>query len=363
MPRKKETIGRRYGIAIAKEYFGRNLPDEALEKSGARAKAKLYRAIDEDPELLTEEDAEEAGAYLSAIDVWQGMRMAASAYAFQAVGYANLAARLIQEVIDAETAHTRTCARPVLTFTGEGGETLVDAEGEDEQKITLTDLADLEPAEDPEGFIADMKSNDLFGRMGLVGQSVLVTKDADKERRRRLQEEDREWHENYELLFELRRDGLKAFLDRARNTLETCAFYLDRYYFTAQLVEAFLKIEGAGDGIAPEAIISTARESGIDVFNDSVGMLGRGSFIMRYNVTPEMSDPAKLNMAQGGLEYVDAMLNEAREWLTPVEWTDRSEDLKKAAKAAAKEMTHEDIGRIARLEGFAIRQMKKRGLV
>lgn len=362
MPRKKETIGRRYGVAVAKEYFGRNLPDEALEKSGARLKAKLDRAIDADPELLTEEDAEEAGAYISAVDVWQGVRMAASAYCFQAVGYANLAARLIQEVIDAETAHTHTCTRPVLTFAGDGGETLVDAEGRDEQKITLTDLRTLSPEEDPEGFIADMKNNDLIGRMGLIGQCVLVTKDIDEERRRRLQEEDRGWHEHYELLFELRRDALKAFVQHAHNTLKTCAYYLDRYYFTAQLVEAFLKIEGVAEGIAPDSIISTARDSGVCVFNDSVEMLGRGSFIMRYNVTPETSDPENINMARDGVEYVEAMLAEAREWLTPVEWEDRSEDLKKAAKAAAKEMTHATIGRIAALETFTIEQMIKRGL-
>lgn len=356
MPRKKETIGRRYGIAIAKEYFGRNMRDEALTKSGERAKARLTREVQSDPDALTEEDGAEVSAYTTAIDVYEGIRMAANAYSLQAIANATRAARLLEQLEDAERAHTNMCLRPVLTFKGEDGETPVDAEGRDEQKITLTDLLTVSPEEEPEAFIEDMRNNDLMGRLGLVGKTLLLEKDSEAQRLL-LQEGDRGSAEDYARLFELKRATLAQDVMNARRVIESSTRFLDRYTFTAYLLEAFLKIEGVAAFLVPQSALDSARRAGVDLFNSAVEPFTH-DFLMRYTIAR-----GNMNMAEAGREYVKHMLYEARElWLYPTEWTDKTEELKKAAKLAAKEMTYADLERIAALETFTNAQMIKRGL-
>lgn len=356
MPRKKETIGRRYGVALAKEYFGRNTHNEDLRKSGERAKKRLNKLIEEDPEALTEEDGEEISAYISAIDVYEAERMAALAYVFQAIAYANRAARFIQQVADAERAHTYMCVRPLLVFIDTEKEEPVDAEGNSVHTITLTDLSTVDPEEDPEGFIADMKSNDIVGRLGLIGKSALMEKD-DPETRDRLQRADRGLPEDYEGLFELKRDLLKEEIANARRVIETSTYFIDRHIFTAQLLETFLKIEGVSDFIIHTGTIDTVRRTAVEAFNHAISLFDH-DFVFRYSISPDST-----NMAEEGRRYVDRMLSEARaEWLYPTEWLDRSEDLKKAGKAAAKELTYSTLGSTAALESFVNLQMTKRGL-
>lgn len=362
MPRKKETLGRRYGVAFARIHFGPFMNDPGAVARGERMIDKLDRETKADRHLFTAEDLVELDAYTSALNVYDAIQMAISAYVFEALTYANRAARLLAQVADAERTHTFLCLRPLLVFTDGEDAGPVDASGASIDIDTmLTDLSTLDHADDPEGFISAIKANDTIGRLRVAGSATLVPQSAESKeaKRRKLQQVDRDSGRQsaYPALFELQQNALAQEVTNARSVIDHSTHYLDRYLFTAQLLETFLGIEGIAEAMLPAKTLAVVREAGIDTLNYHIEMFKYG-FMLRYSVRD--GNP---NGLEAGKEYVEDMLKEAREkWLCPVEWEDRSEALKKAGKAAARDMTPSDIRGVSALEAFVSKQMKKRGL-
>ena len=344
MANRKETIGRRYGVAVAKEYFGRYLEDDELERSGENARARLNSEIEADPEAATSEDASEMSDYIAALNVYDALQMATSAYTFQAVAYANRAARFLEEIAEAERSHALLCLRPLLIEEGDGLE-----EGEFE------DLGEIDAAGDISGFLKAVRGNDEAGRLITNGHAVAHPKEGMLEG---IMKADRGLTGEYRSLFELREPHARAEVNQARAIIEESARYIDRYIFTAHLLEAFLKIDGVSEVIAPSNMTETARSNALGAFNYAVGLIAPG-YIVRFNrPNGEEEHPAR-----AGVIYAEAMIERARgEWLYPIEWEDRTETLINAAHSAAKLMRHEDIARVSSLETFVKEQMAKRGL-
>ena len=356
MPRTKQSIGRRYGLVLAKRYLAIGQgDDEALRKAQQR-RERLEKEINAlaDAGELPEDDLEEISNYIGAVETMESYKMAFAAFSMQAVAYAMKAARNLDVVKTSEELHNTVVGRPLLIY-GADGSTPLDAEGKPIEVGEYRDLAAIDAAEDADDFVAALKQNDTAGRYFYYGAVASVDDgraELKEDQAIKQQNIDRGGYVSYGGLFEIEEPTLAYFTKESRERLLRSLYYVDYYLFAAEVLEAFYNLDGLAEVIAPTDILDTTAVAGHSTFNIAVEGINE-ALIHRFQPG---KDPFK-----AGSEYVANMLEKARaEWLQPVEWETKT--YKKEAKAAARELTAADLRNINTYAAFISTQRKKRGL-
>lgn len=356
MPRTKQSIGKKYGIVLAKRYLATQQGDAETAEKMLKQRDKLQAEINSliAAEEITPEELAEVTDYIAAIETMEAYKMAFNAFCMQAVAYAMKAARNLDIVKTNEKLHSAVYARPLLIF-GADDAGLLDAEDETIPLRAYVDLEAINAEEDPEGFIAALKQNDIAGRYYAFGATATVDDGrpaATKEMMLKQQTLDRGGEVSYNGLFEIEEPVLRDFISESRTQLIRSLYYVDYYLFAAEVIEAFFNLDGLAEALAEEIMLNTSAVAGYETYNIAVGGINE-ALINRYMPG---EDPIT-----AGKEYVDTMLAKAREeWLQPVEWEHVRHP--KEAKAVAREMTAEDLSTVGRLAVFLNAQRKKRGM-
>lgn len=356
MPRTKQSIGRKYGLALAKRYLATAQGDAETAKKLLQQRDRLEAEINSlaVAHELTEADLEEINGYIAAMETMEAFKMAFAAFSMQAVAYAMKAGRNLDIVRDTEKMHTTVIGRPLQIFGGDEGQ-LLDAEGNPIPLGAYVDLAQIDAAEDADGFVAALQQNDVSGRFFYHGAVMAVDdgrpepKEATKIKQQII---DRGGFISYGGLFEIEAPTLKDFISESRTQLVRSLYYVDYYLFAAEVLEAFYNLDGLAEVIAPKDILDTTAVAGHETYNIAVQGINE-DLILRFQPG---EDPAA-----AGRAYVTAMLEKAREeWLIPVAWETQSHT--KEAKAAARELTAVELSTVGRFAAFINAQRKKRGL-
>lgn len=299
---KKQSVGKRYGIAITKQYFGRQSGNAKLEAAGKRAAAKAVKEMDE-AETINEEEFTDTIGYQEALNVYEAVKMAYSALTMQASNYILTGAIGLKGICKAEEEHCGLLCRPLLVFESEDS---ADVDSMGRPIDTNTETLEGFNTETEEGRAALMYAivgNDnayrytnigaavckgIYLKPTLINQNPAMTAQICDRGGNAFGGDDCAEGSIYADLLEVN-ESAHSLIEQAASMVADGIKGMKKYRFAAKVIEAFLGIDGAADCMAPSAAASSIAEMIERYWNPAAEELRSGRYVWRWNGSEERS--------------------------------------------------------------------------